>query len=406
MAINFNNIPVTTGSTSILINQTLVQKVTPMFGPDPASEVNTTYMPIWYVIQVLQRMGIQSSWNGSVWNLTTGGYGNLNSTTRDDSNLTVGNPTSITIFGWVTGESSVTDAEKNFGTLNQVGVDEFNVNPDGSVSGSAPAELLSKASTNHVSTYATVTNYDSSGLFSGSLIEGILNDSSTVQTLIQNLVSLAVNQSFTGINLDFENVPVNDEGSYMQFLAGLASALHDSDKLLNVTVPAETSNPGTGCYGAYNYQVIGQIADTVSVMTYDYTYINNAPGPIAPYLWDKQVMSYAVSQIPSHKVLLGMGAYGYDWSSAGGDATAITLPQIDQMIAKDGIHPSWDSADEVPYFTYISSTGQTHTVYYEDGQSLTDKLALVTQDDLGGVCIWRMGLEDTSLWDAIQTYEK
>lgn len=32
---------------------------------------NTTYMPIWYLMQSLQRMGIKSSWDGQDWNLTT-----------------------------------------------------------------------------------------------------------------------------------------------------------------------------------------------------------------------------------------------------------------------------------------------------------------------------------------------
>jgi len=40
---------------------------------DPVHGNLTTYMPIWYAMQVLKQQGITSTWNGKVWNLTTTG---------------------------------------------------------------------------------------------------------------------------------------------------------------------------------------------------------------------------------------------------------------------------------------------------------------------------------------------
>lgn len=36
---------------------------------------NTTYIPIWYLMQMLQSAGIHSSWNGSDWNITSSSFG-------------------------------------------------------------------------------------------------------------------------------------------------------------------------------------------------------------------------------------------------------------------------------------------------------------------------------------------
>jgi len=37
--------------------------------PDPASHVNTTYVPVWYVMQVLKRLSFESDWNGQTWSM-------------------------------------------------------------------------------------------------------------------------------------------------------------------------------------------------------------------------------------------------------------------------------------------------------------------------------------------------
>jgi len=57
------------GDMNIYIDGTLIQHVTGISTLDPSSQQNTTYMPIWYVMQALNRMGIRSDWNGSTWDL-------------------------------------------------------------------------------------------------------------------------------------------------------------------------------------------------------------------------------------------------------------------------------------------------------------------------------------------------
>ena len=41
-----------------------------MSHPDRFTYNNTTYMPIWYVMQLLNKLSISSSWNGTTWTLT------------------------------------------------------------------------------------------------------------------------------------------------------------------------------------------------------------------------------------------------------------------------------------------------------------------------------------------------
>lgn len=64
---------ITTGKTgdAIELNGQMVERVDGLIAVDPASGQATTYMPIWYVIQLLNEFGIASDWTGTTWRLHT-----------------------------------------------------------------------------------------------------------------------------------------------------------------------------------------------------------------------------------------------------------------------------------------------------------------------------------------------
>ena len=70
---NLSNIPSTTGPYQIDINNTIVFNVQGFAAIDPSTQQATTFMPIWYIQQVLLRLGIEGNWNGKVWAITSPG---------------------------------------------------------------------------------------------------------------------------------------------------------------------------------------------------------------------------------------------------------------------------------------------------------------------------------------------
>ncbi|WDL95290.1 beta strand repeat-containing protein [Alicyclobacillus sp. ALC3] len=54
--------------TPVYVNGVLVLHAPTVAHRDPTDGVMTTYMPIWYVQQVLKSLGITTTWNGHVWN--------------------------------------------------------------------------------------------------------------------------------------------------------------------------------------------------------------------------------------------------------------------------------------------------------------------------------------------------
>ena len=68
--VTFTHVHPGQGTMSITLDgKKLMQRVTGVYAVDPYTGKVTTYMPIWYVMQLANRMGIIDQWNGTTWSL-------------------------------------------------------------------------------------------------------------------------------------------------------------------------------------------------------------------------------------------------------------------------------------------------------------------------------------------------
>lgn len=112
---DYSNIQLQQGKNAILINGKLVQNVDGIVASDPTSTNATTYMPLWYLIQILKGLQIDSTWNGVNWGLS--------STTLSGSFSTVTVPPASTASRAfpASGQDIVNYAEQFIGTPYQWG---------------------------------------------------------------------------------------------------------------------------------------------------------------------------------------------------------------------------------------------------------------------------------------------
>ena len=161
-----------------------------------------------------------------------------------------------------------------------------------------------------IPTVANIIN----GVWDGGLVSKVIADPQLRAVNLNALVNLAVAGGYDGIDLDYENLRASDRAAFSSFVQQLAGALHAQGKLLTVNVYAKTSEPGTwDGPQAQDWWAIGQAADQVRIMTYEYSWSTSPPGPIAPVNWVNNVIGYATSQIAPGKILQGIPFYGYDW---------------------------------------------------------------------------------------------
>lgn len=218
-------------------------------------------------------------------------------------------------------------------------------------------------------------------------LHNLLSNSANRRKLIKQLDSKVATDNYDGVNIDFEFIPSADAAYFTQFLRELKAEL-GADKMLSVAVFARTGKENWPV--AYQYKEIGNIADRVVVMAYDYSYADSAPGPVAPLWWVKDVTAYMVANMPREKILLGLPTYGYNWG-AGSRAVTVTAPKLEALQSKYRVVGGFDSASMSPYYTYTDENGIKHTIWLENETSLAEKFNQATSNQLGGIAFWRIG---------------
>ncbi|MBX6353426.1 MAG: peptidoglycan-binding protein [Thermoflavifilum sp.] len=316
---------------------------------------------------------------------------------------------SHSVMAWVTDASSMQAAEKQ-PDITEIHDDHYAMAASGTISAtpgltSATAALLQYARSHHVKLYATITNIrPDTGNFDGTLVHQLVSNAAAQAQFRASALALCA-QGYDGIDIDFESVAPSDRSAFLALLADLSSDLHAAGKSLSITVPARTGATAEPWSAAYDYAAIGNLADEVPIMAYDFSWQGGSAGPIAPLSWDQNILEYALTQMPASKVRLGLGLYGYDWDVIrGGPARALSLGAVDHLMQSTRSTETWNAADAFPYFTYTDTGGDVHQVYYENEASLAAKLQLASQDGVTGVAVWHAGLETPLAWSAIDAW--
>jgi spore germination protein YaaH len=245
----------------------------------------------------------------------------------------------------------------------------------------------------------TVTNLRN-GDWDPAAVQEMLHDPAAMRTHIRELVELAAGRGYDGIDIDYEHLRAVDREPFSAFLTELGAALRAGGKVLTAAVHPKTDDAGDDPRNlAQDYRAIGAAVDQVRVMTYDYSWEDSPPGPVAPAGWVEEVIAWAVTQIPADRVILGIVLLGYDW--AGGQGTTVDFRQA-QAAARAHSATVRRASDGSPWFVYQGRAGTPHEVWYEDATSAPVKLELVSRYRLGGAFFWHLGGADPQLWPAIR----
>jgi spore germination protein YaaH len=144
-----------------------------------------------------------------------------------------------------------------------------------------------------------------------------------------------------------------------------------------------------------------QAADRVRIMVYEYHRATSGPGPISPVGWVDDVLSFARSTIPAHKIMQGVPLYGYDWVGQAG--VDLVWQQTIALANQHGVTINWDVPSASPWFEYVSGAKQ-HTVWFENAASTDAKLQAMTAHNIGGIVLWRLGGEDPATWPVLRAH--
>lgn len=240
----------------------------------------------------------------------------------------------------------------------------------------------------------TLTPFGPDGMFNNYLITVLVNDSSVQNVLIRNLLETIEQKGFEGVDIDFEYILAEDRIPFAQFVSSVRTAVNSAGYPVSVALAPKTSDNQPGLlYGGKDYALLGEAADNVLLMTYEWGYTYGPPMAVAPLNKVRNVVEYALTRIPAEKINLGIPNYGYDWPLPyeRGVTKARTISNLEavQIAIENNAVIEFDQVSLSPHFTYESG-GIAHEVWFEDVRSLREKYALVQEYGLRGVGYWQV----------------
>jgi len=294
--------------------------------------------------------------------------------------------------------NALASLQANLGTLTESNPVWYSMNADGSIVKEWNAEnstwRAAMTGTLLVPTLQNVVNNS----FNGNVVATLLATPESREAHAASIAQLVNANAYDGIDVDYERVPTTSRSNFSAFLGTLAQKLHATNKRLSISVYAKTSDRDNwNGPGAEDWAVIGQVADSVKIMAYDFSYSTSAPGPIAPLEWLDQVAAYAQSSIPNAKIMMALPWYGYDWSPSAA-TTNMSYAKATLLAQTHGALIAHDANGEA---TFVYGD---HTVYFQDATSYQKKVDFLKQrhSAIGGFAAWAAGMEDPSIWNIIR----
>lgn len=240
----------------------------------------------------------------------------------------------------------------------------------------------------------TLTPFDEDGRFSNSLIHTLVTDLSVQQNVINQLLEVMLEKGYHGLNLDFEYISEKDRLEYAQFVENTTKVMNMSGIPVSVALAPKYSDEQEGeLYEGMDYALLGAVANSVLLMTYEWGYTYGEPMAVSPISQVRRVVEYAITRIPNEKISLGIPNYGYDWPLPfkSGVTKARTLGNVEavQLAVLHGAEIQFDEDAQSPYFHYRQN-GMEHEVWFQDVRSYQAAFDLIKEFKLWGAGYWQI----------------
>ncbi len=277
----------------------------------------------------------------------------------------------------------------------------FQAKRDGTLNEPPLGNLIQIGKDNNNVLMMAITNQEE-GTFSDELGRILLTDQTIQDKFLNNVVQTAKKYGFRDIHFDFEYLRPQDKEAYNQFLRKAKNRFNQEGWLLSTALAPKTSADQKGkWYEAHDYKTHGEIVDFVVIMTYEWGYSGGPAMAVSPIGPVRDVLEYAVSEMPSSKILMGQNLYGYDWTlpfKQGDTAKAISPQQGIELAAKNNVRIEYDQKAQAPHFNYKDEAGKDHEVWFEDARSIQAKFDLLKELKLRGMSYWKLGLSFPQNW--------
>src|SRR5438270_1348338 len=215
------------------------------------------------------------------------------------------------------------------------------------------------------------------------------------ENFIQHVLAVLRDAKAAGVVDDWEQLDPAYKKDFTLLIEKFADALHREGRQLWLCV-----SPGQEL-DYIDFDELSDHIDRFVAMLFDETSDVDPPGPLASRMWFEGWLHVLLEDSDPRQWIIALGSYGYDWTIGGKKAELISFPEAMSRASNAEIASAEVSAPGYnPYF-YYEDNDKDHAVWLLDVVTLLNELREVRKQKAGGVALYRLGTEDTAIWDAL-----
>lgn len=348
-------------------------------------------------LEVITPSGIKGYVKQSELNKT---YSYVRDTTYQDEYESISYNQSINLawfqVGGVAGNATLDSALSGTSGINIVSPTWYSITGnDGTMSCFASQETVTDIHNRGMEVWALVDDFNTNVDFK------TLYQSKKARTkMVNTLISDAKKYGFDGINLDFEKVKKEYSRDFLQFVRELSIECEKAGIVLS------TDNYKPESYNeCYRLTEQASFVDYVVLMAYDEHYAGTEAGSVSSLPFFKEAISDMINLVPSNQIVVGIPFFTRIWTTTNGKTTssAVGMDEAINQMTKDGFSALWN--EEIgQYAVNYEKNGSTIQIWFEEEQSVEERMKAISESNVSGVAGWKLGLEKKSVWGIINKY--
>jgi len=236
---------------------------------------------------------------------------------------------------------------------------------------------------------ALITSYFGSR-FHPEIIRGIGGSAQVSAITAGAIAALVDSGEYRSVVVDFEGMTPRDLNQLLTFTRAVADSVraHGVSTVV-IAVPA-------GDTAAYPAPLLLQPADLIMAVLYDQHWSDSPPGPIAAPDWVMRNLGTRVAEVGAARIIAAFPLYGYRWRRSA-ETEVISYDEARRLATMTNTPLSRDHASA----TLHALSPEGWEVWVTDRVLLAALVRDARQLGVTTFALWRLGLEDSTVWDLI-----
>ncbi|WP_311079859.1 glycosyl hydrolase family 18 protein [Paenibacillus polymyxa] len=224
------------------------------------------------------------------------------------------------------------------------------------------------------------------------------------KSIVDQMISHALENDLDGINIDFENVHTKDGPNVTQFLRELKPMAREHDLILSIDVTPKSQSEMWSAF--LDRKSLGTITDYLMVMAYDEHWAASPKaGSVASLPWTEASIKRIIQEdeVQPQKVILGIPLYTRVWSETPKEgkikvtSKSLGMKSAAGIIVEFKLKPKFRAAEGQNYVEFTED-GVVKKIWLEDQVSLKARVELAKSLKLGGIGAWNRTFADENAW--------